>query len=105
MGPFNPILAIWQSECVLFNPGITLTSKEKLLVIMVRPLEITSNLNPISHGAILPYFSRLAIWMCTFQFWYDLDLKSKVFSLNSKTLEITSDLNPISHRPFNPVDF
>ena len=32
MGPFNPILATWQSGCVLSNPGMTLTSKAKVSV-------------------------------------------------------------------------
>ena len=51
-------------------------------------------------GAIYPQFSLLAIWISTFQIYFDLDLKSKVFSL-------TSDLNPqqLGHLPLFKLTF
>ena len=78
----NLNVATWLSEQALSISSMTLTSKAKFLIPLVRPWKYLQILTLLVMVAIQSYFSYLTIWMSTFQAWYDIDIKRKDISLN-----------------------
>ena len=60
---------------------------DELVVSVGYPKKNFPTLTLFVMGEIQPYFCYLAIWVSTFQAYYDLDLKSKVVIINGKTLD------------------
>ena len=87
MGPFYPILAAWQSGCVLSNSGMTLTSKAKVFSLNSKTLEITSDLNPISHRPFNPILATLQSGCVLFNPGMTLTSKEKLLVIMVRPLK------------------